>query len=86
MIVSGSNVLEMLCPNIEWSIVGFDYDSIDWFCKAPLITKAQFDQGFLDYPSWKATQEQSVVDAKKIAMKKLNALGLNTTDLQALGL
>jgi len=82
----GGEVLEMLCPGKVWTIYGDDYNSIIWENDKPLITKAQFDAGFVQYDAWFAEQETDKVHAKESAQAKLNALGLTTDDLKALGL
>jgi hypothetical protein len=82
---TGSEVLSMLCPNTEWVIYENDFDSIQWI-KGEKITKAQFDAGFADYDAWKAQQDAATTAAKLAAEAKLEALGLSTDDLKALGL
>lgn len=82
----GGEVLEMLCSGKVWTIYGDDYNSIIWENDTPLITKAQFDAGFAQYDAWKAEQETAQVNAKETAQSKLEALGLTTDDLKALGL
>lgn len=83
---TGANVLEMLCPNTEWTIYGDDYDSIIWGNGHPLISKQQFDAGFEQYDAWEAEQEAEQAAAKASAEAKLEALGLTPADLAALGL
>jgi len=83
---TGGEVLEMLCPGKVWTIYESDYDKIIWENDKPLITKAQFDAGFKQYDAWFAKQETDKVNAKESAQAKLNALGLTTDDLKALGL
>lgn len=83
---NGSDVMSMLCRGIEFTIYGDDYDSINWFGKAPAITKAQFEAGFAQYDAWKAEQEAKAEADKAAATAKLAALGLTTDDLKALGL
>ncbi len=79
-------VLTMLCPNVEFVLIGQDFDDIDWLgAKAP-ITKKQFEDGFAEYDAWKAEQDAAQVSAKTAAQAKLAALGLTVEDLTALGL
>jgi hypothetical protein len=82
---TGGEVLEMLCPQTEYTIWGNEYDSIDWFGKLPAITKAEFEAGFAQVDAWKAEQEAAAA-AKAAAEAKLAALGLTSDDLKALGL
>jgi len=79
-------VLNMLCPEIQWVVRNDNYEEIDWLGAQPAITKKQFTDGFDKYDSWKAEQEQAKVTAKEAAQAKLAALGLTVEDLQALGL
>jgi hypothetical protein len=83
---TGGEVLEMLCPEIQYTIYADDYDSINWFGKEPAITKAQFEAGFAQYDSWKAEQDAKAEADKAAAQAKLAALGLTADDLKALGL
>ena len=79
-------VLTMLCPNVEFVLIGQDFDDIDWLgAKAP-ITKKQYEDGFAQYDAWKAEQDAAQAAAKVTAQGKLAALGLTVEDLQALGL
>ena len=82
---TGGEVLTMLCPDKEWVIYGDDFDSIQWIKGEP-ITKAQFDAGFAQYDAWKAEQDAQMAADKTNATAKLEALGLTTDDLKALGL
>jgi hypothetical protein len=79
-------VLEMLCPAGGWIISGDDFDGITWVDERPRCTKAQFEAGFAQYDAWKAEQEAEQAAAKASAEAKLEALGLTTDDLKALGL
>jgi hypothetical protein len=83
---TGGEVLEMLCPEIQYTIYADDYDSINWFEKSAPITKAQFEAGFAQYDAWKAEQDAKVEADKASAQAKLAALGLTADDLKALGL
>ena len=79
-------VLTMLCPNVEFVLIGQNFDDIDWLgAKAP-ITKKQFEDGFAEYDAWKAEQDAAQAAAKAKAQSKLAALGLTVEDLTALGL
>jgi hypothetical protein len=64
-------VLEMLCPNVEYALIGQKFDDIDWLgAKAP-ITKAQFEAGFAQYDAWKAEQDATQATAKSALLNKL---------------
>ena len=82
----GGDVLFMLCPDAEWVIYGNNYEDINWFGKEPAVTKKQFEDGFAQYDTWKAQQDEAKATAKAAAQAKLAALGLTISDLEALGL
>jgi hypothetical protein len=82
---TGAEVLGMLIPTGGWVISGDDFEQIQ-FIEATPITKAQFTAGFAQYDAWKAEQDTAADTAKKAAQAKLEALGLTTDDLKALGL
>jgi hypothetical protein len=82
---TGTDVLEMLIPTGGWIISGNDYEGIT-FLECEPITQAQFEAGFADYDAWKAEQDAQMAADKASATAKLEALGLTTDDLKALGL
>ena len=79
-------VLTMLCPDIEYALIGDKYEDINWFGKKAAITKEQFEAGFSQYDAWKTKNDADTATAKAAAEGKLAALGLTTDDLRALGL
>jgi hypothetical protein len=83
---TSAQVLEMLCPNLEWAINETDFENINWFGKTASITKAQFEAGFAQWDAWKAEQDAKAAADKASAQAKLEALGLTANDLKALGL
>ena len=83
---TGTDVLNMLCPEGGWIIYGDDFDSITWVDDRPRCTEKQFTDGFAQYKAWKAEQDAAQAAAKTAAQAKLAALGLTVEDLQALGL
>jgi hypothetical protein len=78
-------VLAMLIPNGGYVQYGEEYEGIQ-FLECEPITKAQYEAGFTQYDAWKADQDAAKVQAKASAEAKLQALGLTTEDLNALGL
>ena len=78
-------VLTMLIPQGGWITNGDDYEGIT-FLECEPITKAQFTAGFAQYDAWKAEQDATAAADKASATAKLEALGLTTDDLKALGL
>ena len=79
-------VLQMLCPNVEWYVKGQEFDDIDWLGAEAPITKLQYEAGFAQVDALKAQQDAAKAEAKAAAQAKLAALGLTVEDLQALGL
>jgi len=79
-------VMEMLIPNGGWVIYGDDFDSIIYDEGVAPITQAQFEAGFSQYDAWKAYQDAQAATDKTNATAKLEALGLTSDDLKALGL
>ena len=78
-------VLTMLIPQGGWITNGNDYEGIT-FLECEPITKQQFLAGFPQYDAWKAEQDAKAAADKASATAKLEALGLTTDDLKALGL
>jgi hypothetical protein len=63
------NVLNMLCPGVEWTVYGDKFEDIIWHNGEAPITKKQFTDGFAQYDVWrveqesvKATQRQAILD------------------------
>jgi hypothetical protein len=79
------DVLGMLIPNGGWVAYGDEYEGIQ-FLECEPITKPQFEAGFAQYDAWKAEQDAQAAADKASATAKLEALGLTTDDLKALGL
>jgi hypothetical protein len=79
-------ILNRLCPGVEWSSNGIGYEAIDWLGKEPAVTKEQFDAAVTDLPKLKEQEAADAVAKKATAEAKLAALGLTPDDLRALGL
>jgi hypothetical protein len=82
---SAGDVLNFLIPTGGWANTGNEYEGIQ-FLECEAITKAEFEAGFAQYDAWKAEQDAAKAAAKASATAKLEALGLTTDDLKALGL
>jgi hypothetical protein len=67
---TGWQVLEMLIPNGGWSILGDNYEGIQ-FNEAKPITKAEFEAGFGQYDTLKAEQEAKAAADKAALLAKL---------------
>ena len=85
MMANIADVLTMLIPNGGYIASGDDYEGIQ-FVECEPITKAQFTAGFAQWDAWKANEDAKAQAAKDAAQAKLQALGLTTDDLKALGL
>ena len=81
-----TNVLNMLIPQGGWSLIGDDFNDINWIDKSCQITEDEYKAGVLKYDAWKADQDAQVIAKKEAAQAKLAALGLTADDLNALGL
>jgi hypothetical protein len=81
----GYEVLNMLIPNGGWVLEGDDYEGII-FIDCERISKEAFEAGFAQYDAWKSQQDAAKAAVKVAAEVKLEALGLTTDDLKALGL
>jgi len=79
-------VLELLCPSVEYVLIGQEFDNIDWLGAQAPITKSQYEAGFAQVDALKAQQDADKASAKSAAQAKLAALGLTVEDLTALGL
>ena len=86
MKITGTEVLEMLCPDGGWIISGDDFENIIWVDERPRCTKEQFQAGFVQVEAAKAQAEAEAAAKKAAAEAKLAALGLTADDLKALGL
>lgn len=83
---TGTEVLNYLIPQGGWVIYGDDFDSIIYDEGVTPITKEQFDAGFAQFDAWKAERDATAAAKKTAVIAKLEALGLDTDDLAALGL
>ena len=68
---NASQVLLMLCPNVEWTIIGDDFDSIVWNDGVAPITKKQFQDGFAKFDAWQAKQDATQLEAKTALLERL---------------
>lgn len=67
----GGQVLKMLCPGVEYTITGDDWDSIVWIDGQAPITKKQFTDGFAQYDAWKAEQDAAAAQTKAELLERL---------------
>jgi hypothetical protein len=84
--ITALEVLLFLCPGVEVTIYGQEYEGIIWHNGTPAITKKEFENGFKQLADFRAKEEAEKANAKLAAEAKLAALGLSADDLKALGL
>ncbi len=86
MKVTGTEVLDMLCPTGGWIISGDSFEGTTWVDDRPRCTKKEFEEGFTKVAAFNAQQAIELAEKKSAAEAKLVALGLTEDDLKALGL
>jgi glycogen debranching enzyme len=64
-------ILNLLCPNVEWTMYGDQYEGIIWHDGKPAITKEEFDEWMAKFDSWKAKQDSDKVKAKAALLERL---------------
>ena len=68
----------------QWSLVGNDYDGLDWLDSSPKPTQAELDALWESTQAAVAAKEQAAKDVKASALAKLAALGLTQDEVKAL--
>lgn len=82
-----AEAINLYNPNAQWTLLGDDYETLDWHSvDIAKPTKAQLENLLPQVEANKAQQEAAAIAAKQSAQAKLEALGLTTDDLKALGL
>jgi hypothetical protein len=64
-------VLEMLCPGVEYTLIGQEFENIDWLGADAPITKSQFEAGFAQVDAFKAEQDLANAAAKAALLAQL---------------
>ena len=88
--IDNVKVLEMLIPAGGWVMRGNDFEGIEFIDCTP-ITKAQFEKGIADYPTYVAAKKAEE-DAEKAqealdrasGEAKLLAVGLTKAEIKAI--
>jgi hypothetical protein len=70
-VATAGQVLTMLCADKEWSVIGNDYEDINWYGQEPFISKKQFEDGFNAYDAWEAAASAKAAAAKAALLEKL---------------
>ena len=78
-------VIAKLRPNGGYFYSGEAYEGITFIDCDP-FTKKEFEATLADYDNWKAAELAEIEVKKSSAQAKLEALGLTSEDLKALGL
>lgn len=81
---NAGQVLLMLCPDTEWTIIGEDFDSIVWNDGVVPITKKQFQDGFAQFDALQAEKDAQKAAATASAVAKLEAIGLTADEIAAI--
>jgi hypothetical protein len=64
-------VLGMLCEGVEYTLIGEEYEDINWHGNQPAITKEEYVAGFQKYDDWKLAEAASRATAKTALLEKL---------------
>jgi DNA-binding NarL/FixJ family response regulator len=81
------NIFETLTrkyPGAQWTLVGSEYEGLEWLDSSPKPTKAQLEAAWANLQETIAQQEQAKVAARESALAKLAALGLTEEEIAAL--
>ena len=79
------NIVEILTskyPGCEWSLVGEDYEGLNWLSDKPKPTKKTLEDLWPSVEAELAAKAQSKIDAKASAIAKLEALGLTVQEVE----
>jgi hypothetical protein len=78
---NASEVILMLCPGVEYTLIGDKYEDIDWLGQEAPLTKKQFTDGFAKFDAWQAEQE-AIKEQSKAAL--LDRLGITAEEAKLL--
>ena len=82
-----AEAINLYNPKAQWTLLGDDYETLDWHSvDIAKPTKAELENLLSQVETVKAQQEAKKAADKASATAKLEALGLTTDDLKALGL
>jgi hypothetical protein len=68
----------------QWSMLGNDYNNLDWLDSSPKPTQAELDALWESTQATIAAKEQAAKDTKASALAKLATLGLTQDEIKAL--
>jgi lactate dehydrogenase-like 2-hydroxyacid dehydrogenase len=79
------NIVEILTskyPGCEWSLVGEDYEGLNWLSDTPKPTEKQLEDLWPIVQAEIQAAAQAKIDAKASAIAKLEALGLTVQEVE----
>ena len=79
-------ILERKFQGQEWSLLGNEYENLIWLSNTTKPTKQEIEALWAEVQDEIETEKEAVIAKKASAQAKLQALGLTTDDLKALGL
>jgi hypothetical protein len=65
-----------------WSLIGDDYEGLDWIDESPKPTQAKLESEWAEVQAKAAAEKQAKIDAKASAIAKLQALGLTVQEVE----
>jgi uncharacterized protein (DUF1800 family) len=65
-----------------WSLIGDDYEGLDWIDESPKPTQAKLESEWAEVQAKAAAEQQAKIDAKASAVAKLQALGLTVQEVE----
>jgi hypothetical protein len=65
-----------------WTLIGDDYEGLEWLDESPKPTKAKLESEWAGVQAKIADEEQEKIDAKASAIAKLQALGLTVQEVE----
>jgi hypothetical protein len=79
------DIVKILSNNYSgkiWTLVGNDYEGLDWQDESPKPTKAKLESEWPAVEAKLASEAQAKIDAKASAIAKLQALGLTVQEVE----
>jgi hypothetical protein len=69
---TSSEVLNFLCPGVEWAMTDDDFDTVIWINvnEAP-ITKSEFKAGFAKYENSKKAEAEAKAAARQAILDRI---------------
>jgi hypothetical protein len=71
-------------PGAEWTLIGNEYEGLDWLDDSPKPTQAELEAAWADLQETAAAEAEAKIAARESALAKLAALGLTQYEIEAL--